>query len=87
MMEGFMSAYQTQRQGFIAELIADRVGDAAAGELVREWEFEANRRGIDVRDPRFWLDARVWIADHGKTRLRAPEDADGQRREISRAPQ
>jgi len=76
MMEGVVSAYQTQRRAIIAELIADRFGNAAAGELVREWEFEANRRGIDVRNPRFWLDARVWIAEHGKTRI---ESADSQR--------
>jgi hypothetical protein len=69
-MEGVMSAYQTQRQAIIAELIADRFRDAAAAELVREWEFEANRRSVDVRDPRFWLDARVWIAERGETRKR-----------------
>jgi hypothetical protein len=77
-----VSAYQTHRQAVIAELIADGLGDAAAGGLVREWEFEANRRGIDVRDAPFWSEARQWIAEHRETSERAPEEADVQSGEI-----
>ena len=33
-----------------------------AGELARQWEFEANRRGLDANDPAYWIEGRSWMA-------------------------
>ncbi len=39
-----------------------------AEQLVTDWEYEANRRGLDVRTAEFWREARLWIADRRKER-------------------
>jgi hypothetical protein len=58
-----MSQYVTRRNTFIAELVSGSgVSVIEANQLLGEWEYEANRRGLDQRTAAFWVEGRAWIA-------------------------
>ena len=59
-----MSAYVTSRTRLIAELMAEHaISELEAHRLLTEWEYEANRRGLDQRTAAFWQSGRAWIDD------------------------
>ena len=65
-----MSEYITRRNKVAAEFALDHgVSEIDAGRLVTEWEYEANRRGLDQRQTDFWRVGRTWMAEElGKRR-------------------
>ena len=57
-----MSAYVTSRTKLIAELMAAHsLSELEAHRLLTEWEYEANRRGLDQRTAAFWQEGRLWL--------------------------
>jgi hypothetical protein len=58
-----MSVYQSRRSRLIADLVSAGWTEGEASAVVREWEFEANRRGVDQRSTGFWTEGRAWITE------------------------
>ena len=53
-----------RREAAIEQFAAEQgISQVRAGELARQWEFEANRRGLDAADPMYWAEGRSWMAD------------------------
>ena len=58
-----MSEYVTSRKKLLAVLTtAHGVSEIDAHRLLTEWEYEANRRGLDQRTSAFWREGEAWIA-------------------------
>ena len=58
-----MSDYVTRRNKLVADLCTThRVSEIDAHQLLTEWEYEANRRGLDQRTAAFWAEGRAWLA-------------------------
>jgi hypothetical protein len=57
-----MSEYVTRRNTFIAEMVTESgVSAIEANQLLGDWEYEANRRGLDQRTSAFLVEGRAWI--------------------------
>jgi hypothetical protein len=56
-----VSDYVTKRNKLIAEITAGGISEIDAHQLLSEWEYEANRRGLDQRTTAFWREGRGWI--------------------------
>ena len=57
-----MSQYITRRDRVVSTLVADYgINELVAHGLVRDWEYEANRRGIDPNSNVFWTHGRDWM--------------------------
>lgn len=60
-----MSSYVTARRTAVdAFTSANEVSHVHAQELARDWEYEANRRGLDFRRPDFWALGEAWMTEH-----------------------
>ena len=47
----------------LTQMTADYgISGITAQQLLAEWEFEANRRGLDQRTAAFWTEGRAWLA-------------------------
>lgn len=58
-----VSLYTRRRREFVARLLESGLGRSDAEQLATEWEYEANRRGLDVTAPDFWRQARQWVTE------------------------
>jgi hypothetical protein len=62
-----------RREAAIEEFAAEQgITPVRAGELARQWEFEANRRGLDANDPSYWSEGRSWMSAHHSGEISEP---------------
>jgi hypothetical protein len=67
-----MSEYTLRRDRVIGQFALDHgVNELRANQLATEWEFEANRRGIEPRTAEFWRSGRVWMSERLAAERRA----------------
>ncbi len=65
-----VSLYTRRRREFVVKLTERGFERTGAEHLMTEWEYEANRQGLDVTSAEFWRQAHQWIAEGPP----APED-------------
>ncbi|HVL54064.1 MAG TPA: hypothetical protein VM344_07355 [Vitreimonas sp.] len=64
-----MSNYVARRTQAVSRFARDHgINELAADQLVTEWEYEANRRGLNQLDGSFWTTAHEWMAGELATR-------------------
>ena len=55
--------YQARRAGLVKRLEGDGWALQRAGELVAEWEADADTRGLELLSPDRWGEAYAWIVE------------------------
>jgi hypothetical protein len=72
-----MSRYTISREAILARFAADHgVSPIDANALATDWEFEANRQGVESRAGSFWLKGREWMTREILRRRRPGGGAD-----------